>query len=281
LAFVIVALIGCSSPPHAPNSRTDTDALFAAAATRAFDSPADACLVLLDPQTGRTRVMNPERASQRFSPASTFKIPNALIGVDTGVIPDADHVIKWDGTKHEREANNHDHSLRSAIRISVVWYFQELARRVGEPRMQAAINALDYGNKDISSGLTTFWLRGSIRISTNEQVAFLRKLHEGTLPVSPRTTAIVKDCLILAPTPSWTYHGKTGTYSGPVDGIDADLGWFVGWIERDGHTLIFAANDQTKGTTGPDVRAKVEQALIELGELPPDWQQHEREVPLP
>jgi beta-lactamase class D len=285
LSFAIALLTGCSTPPHAPV----TDATFTPAASHAFESPADACLVLLDTQSGHTRVMNPDRAAQRFSPASTFKIPNALIGVDTGAIQGADYIITWDGTKHEREVRNHDHSLRSAIRVSVVWYFQELARRVGEQRMQAAINALDYGNKDISSGLTTFWLRGSIRISAHEQVAFLRKLHEGSLPVNPRSAAIVKDCLILAQTPSqdsgqsptWTYRGKTGTYSGPVDGIHADLGWFVGWIEKDGRSLIFAANDQTKGTTGPDVRAKVEQALIELGELPPDWQQHEREVPLP
>lgn len=225
--------------------------------------------------------MNPQRANQRFPPASSFKIPNALIGLDTGVIPDADHIIKWDGISHEREVNNRDHSLRSAIRYSVVWYFQELARRVGETHMQSSIDALDYGNRDISSGLTRFWLRGSIRISAQEQVAFLRKLHEDTLPVKPRATAIVKDCLILAQGPGWIYRGKTGTYSGPVDGIESDLGWFVGWVERDGRAIIFAANDGTKGISGPLVRSKVERTLVELGKLPRDWEQHSRDVALP
>ncbi len=241
----------------------------------------DACLVLFEPRSGRTRVMNPCRATRRFPPASTFKVPNALIGVDTGVIPDADHIIKWDGAPQERDINNHDHSLRSAIGLSVLWYFQELARRVGETRMQRSIDALDYGNRDISSGLTRFWLRGSLRISANEQVSFLRRLQEGTLPVAPRATAIVKECLILAQDGGWTYRGKTGTYSGEVDGIESDLGWFVGWIERDGRALIFAANEEGTGTSGPLVRAKVERALADLGELPLDWELHRREVVLP
>jgi beta-lactamase class D len=250
----------------------EADAAFAAAASRAFQSPAHACLVLLDPRSGQTRVMNPTRAGLGFPPASSFKIPNALIGVETGAIPDADHVIAWDGTRHEREVSNQDHSLRAAMAYSVLWYFQTLAQRVGEDRMQAFLSAFDYGNADISSGLTRFWLRGSLRISAREQAAFLRKLHTGTLPVTPRTTAIAKDILTLAEGPGWTYYGKTGTYSGPVDGVESDLGWFVGWIERDGQAVIFAANDSTPGSTGPLVRAKVEQALVDLGELPLDWE---------
>jgi beta-lactamase class D len=280
LAFILLAaVLSACTPPR--DASPGTDALFTAAASRAFQSPALATLILLDPRSGQTRVMNPDRASQRFPPASSFKIPNAVIGLETGAIPEADHVIKWDGTQHEREVANQNHSLRSAMAYSVLWYFQTLAQRVGEDRMQSFLTAFDYGNADISSGLTRFWLRGSLRISAREQTAFLRKLHTGTLPVTPRTTAIVKDILTLAQGPGWTYYGKTGTYSGTVDGIHADLGWFVGWIERDGNALIFAANNGTKGVSGPDVRAMVEQTLVELGELPVDWERHQREVPLP
>jgi beta-lactamase class D len=281
-AFVAASFVGCSSSPRDASALPiETDARFVAVASRAFKHHADACLVIMDPETSRIRVMNPDRAAQRFPPASSFKVPNALIGLDTGVIPDADHVIEWDGTRHEREINNQSHSLRSAMRYSVLWYYQELARRVGEPRMRAAVESLNYGNADTSSGLTTFWLRGSIRISANEQAAFLNRLREGTNPVSPRAAAIVKDILILAEGPGWAYRGKTGTYSGMVDGVESDLGWFVGWVERDGNALVFAANDGTKGVSGPDVRASVEQALVELGQLPLDWERHQREVPLP
>lgn len=282
-----VGCMGCShqkgkmSSPAASSTASDADAVFTAAALRHFDSPADACLVMMDAKTGHQRIMNAARVKQRFSPASTSKILNGLIGLDTGVIPDAGYIIKWDGTRHEREINNRDHSLGSAVHYSVVWYFQEITRRVGVSRMQVLINALDYGNKDISSGLTTFWLRGSLRISAVEQVNFIRKLHEGTLPVQPRAMQIMKECLILAQGEGWTFRGKTGTYSGPVDGVVSDLGWFVGWVERDGRAVIFAANDQTIGSMGPAVRAKVARVLVELGELPSDWEKHEREVALP
>lgn len=277
-AVLVIGLVAACS--NSPSTRPHTDRDFARATTIAFDSPSRACFVLLDPRSGHVRMMNPQRAHERFPPASTFKIPNSLIGLDTGVIPDADYVIAWDGTHHEREVNNQDHSLRTAMRYSVVWYYQELARRVGESRMKASIDALGYGNADISSGLTTFWLRGSIRISANEQVAFLRRLQDETLRVSPHATAAVKEILVLAQGPNWVYRGKTGTYSGLVDGTHSDLGWFVGWIERDGQILLFAANDSTTGTTGPHVKAKVETALVSLGVLPVDWTAHQREVRL-
>jgi beta-lactamase class D len=278
LLLPLTLLSACSTSHGTPDPRSQLR--FIEATSRAFTSPDHACFVLFDASSGETRVRNPAQSDRRFPPASTFKIPNSLIGLDTGVIPDPDHIIAWDGTIHERQASNHNHSLLSAFHYSIVWYYQELARRVGEQRMSTALRSFDYGNADISSGLTTFWLRGSLRISANEQLAFLRKLQAGTLPASPRAIALTKDILILAQSPTFTLRGKTGTYSGPVDGTHADLGWFVGWLERDGRLLFFAANDAT-GLTGPDVRERVEQILSDLGELPPDWSAHIRSVPMP
>lgn len=270
---LLAFLSGCTSTtrPLPPSNE------FQAAAARAFTSPDRACLVLVDASTRQTRVMNTTQADRRFPPASTFKIPNSLIGLHTGVIPAPDHVIPWDGTPHEREINNRNHSLRSAFAYSVVWYYQQLARRVGQPRMQQLLESLHYGNADSSSGLTTFWLRGSLRISAHEQIAFLTSIHTAALPVSTHALEGLKDIMILAQGPGWTYRGKTGTYSGPVDGVHSDLGWFVGWIERDGRSLFFAANDST-GLTGPDVRERVQQVLVDLRELPADWESHARQV---
>lgn len=277
-AFLVLPVIlsGCASMP----TQLAPDGTFQSATARAFTSPDHACLVLVDASTRQTRVMNPTQADRRFPPASTFKIPNSLIGLHSGVIPAPDHVLPWDGNQHDREINNRDHSLRSAFAYSVVWYYQELARRVGQPRMQQLLESLHYGNADTSSGLTTFWLRGSLRISAHEQIAFLTSIHTAALPVSTHALEGLKDIMILAQGPGWTYRGKTGTYSGPVDGVHSDLGWFVGWIERDGRSLFFAANDST-GLTGPDVRERVQQVLVELGELPTDWESHAREVDLP
>ncbi len=92
-----------------------------------------------------------------------------MIGLESGVIPDADYVIKWDGTTYPIAAWNQDHTLRSAIKNSVVWYFQESARRVGHEKMQQYINLVGYGNRDISGSIDSFWLDGGLRISPDEQ----------------------------------------------------------------------------------------------------------------
>jgi len=132
--------------------------------------------VLYDLKGNRYIRYNPERCAERFIPASTFKIMNSLIGLETGVIPDANYVIKWDGAQYDIPAWNQDHTLKTAIQNSVVWYYQELARRVGEKKMQQYVDAAHYGNRDISGKIDTFWLEGGLRISAEEQVEVLKRL---------------------------------------------------------------------------------------------------------
>ena len=136
-------------------------------------------LVVLDLDSGAITRHNPELARRRFSPCSTFKIPNSLIGLETGVIPGPDFVLPWDGTHYEIAAWNRDHDLRSAIANSVVWYYRELARRVGLARMKEYVERFSYGNQDLSGGVDRFWLGSSLRISPEEQVAFLRRFETG------------------------------------------------------------------------------------------------------
>jgi beta-lactamase class D len=133
LVTVIVCLCqGAIEPPKSEGARPNS----AHAELAQVFGTLDAAFVVLDVRKNRWTRHNPERCAKRFSPCSTFKIPNALVGLDTGVIPDADHLIKWDGTVNSREAANRDHTLRTAVSQSIVWYFQELARRVGSEQMQ-------------------------------------------------------------------------------------------------------------------------------------------------
>ncbi len=194
--------------------------------------------VLYDLSGNRTIRYNPERCAARFLPASTFKIMNSLIGLETGVIPDEAYVIKWDGTKYGVPAWNQDHTLETAIRNSVVWYYQELARRVGKERMQHYVDVTGYGNRDISGQIDTFWLEGGIRISAEEQVGFLKRLYESDLPFSQRSMDIVKDILVLEKTASYQLSGKTGS----VQRVSPHVGWFVGYLEAGDKVYIFAAN---------------------------------------
>jgi beta-lactamase class D len=208
--------------------------------------------VLYDQYSERYIRYQPERCSEQLLPASTFKIMNSLIGLETGVISDENHVIPWDGTKHDIPAWNQDHTLKTAIQDSVVWYYQELARRVGSERMQFYMDAAGYGNRDITGPVDVFWLNGTLRISADEQVEFLKRLYQGDLPFSERSMKIVKEILVLEKTETYQLSGKTG--SGQMKAIYT--GWFVGYIEEDTKVYFFATNIQGTSSDVKGLKAK-------------------------
>jgi beta-lactamase class D len=223
-------------------------------------------LVVLDVRTGRATRHHPELARARFSPCSTFKIPNSLIGLETGVVPAPDFVLPWDGQKRDRDSWNRDHDLRSALANSVVWYYQELARRVGPTRMAEFVSRLHYGNEDLSGGVDRFWLGSTLRISPDEQAAFLRRFEAEELPVSPRSVLIVKELLEQPWAEGVVYRGKTGSCR---DGEKAPQhGWWVGSVTRGEGTFAFAGLIRGAGASGMAARPLVERALQELRVLP-------------
>lgn len=210
--------------------------------------------VLYDASNDTYIIYNEDQSKLRLSPCSTFKIVNSLIGLETGVLDheDANTLVKWDGTKYSFPYWNHDHTLASATRESVVWYFQKLAARVGQERMQEYLDKIGYGNKDISGGLTTFWLGSSLKISAIEQVDLLNKLYSDQLPFSPEVRSIVLKNIFLSGNDRSKLLGKTG--SGFQDGKWI-LGWFVGYIEKEGKYYVFATNIIAEnGATGPKAR---------------------------
>jgi beta-lactamase class D len=212
---------------------------------------------------------NAERCAERFIPASTFKIMNSLIGLETGIIPDENYVIKWDGTPYPISAWNQDHTLQTAIQNSVVWYYQELARRVGKEKMQQYVSAAGYGNTDITGAIDTFWLEGALRISADEQVEFLKRLYRGDLPFATRSMDIVKKVLVLDKTAAYQLSGKTGS----VQRVTPHEGWFVGYLEAQGNVYFFATNLESTnpdGLANGDTARKIAQNILQgLGLLPP------------
>jgi beta-lactamase class D len=227
--------------------------------------------VLYDLKRDRYVRHDPARAAVRFSPFSTFKIPNSLIGLETGVIEDANFRIKWDAEKYPREGSFdfwwRDHTLRSAFRNSVVWYYRELASRVGEQRMREFVNKFRYGNQDISGGVDRFWLGSSLKISADEQVEFLKALYREELPVSKRTYTVFKNIFVNEEGAGYKLSGKTG--SGPF-AEGRFLGWFVGYLETKDNTYVFAT--QIEGPTFASIRDErlriTKSILTDLGHLP-------------
>jgi beta-lactamase class D len=196
-------------------------------------------LVIYDVNKNEYLTINAERAALRFTPASTFKIPNSLIGLETGVIKDENFVIKWDGIKRWNDDWNKDHTLSSAIKFSVVPYYQELARRVGKKRMQLFLNSLNYGNKIIGERVDSFWLDNTLQISADEQVEFMKKLYEYKLPVSKRAIDIVKNIMSEERYSKSLLKFKTGTGKKATGEF---IGWLVGYIEKENNVYLFAFN---------------------------------------
>lgn len=225
----------------------------------------DSCFLLTDAD-GRVLVsVGGWKLARRLPPCSTFKVPNAIIGLDTGVIPDERHVIRWDGVKRRFEEWNQDLDLQNAVKVSAVWYFQELARRVGAERMQAYVDRFAYGNRDLSAGLTEFWLEKSLKINAFEQIHFLSRLVKEQLPVSRRAQRIAKELIVHERAGDDVVAGKTGSGGDPVRKI-ARLGWYVGYVVKGGRTYLFAANIQGgENPKGPRCRELVLAALGQLG----------------
>ena len=134
----------------------------------------EGCLVAAE-RDGTVVFRSGDACAEPYPPCSTFKIPNSLIGLETGAI-ERHTVLPWNGEDLPYDSWERDHDLASAMQYSVVWYYQELARRVGEEAMQSWVDRFDYGNRDLSAGLTLFWLGSSLKISADEQIAFLSKL---------------------------------------------------------------------------------------------------------
>lgn len=178
-----------------------------------------------------------------FLPASTFKIPNTIIGLETGVISDQQMVFPWDGRTRSINNWNQDLILRDAFQFSCVPCYQEVARQVGLSRMQLWLDKLNYGHMQLdSSTLDIFWLQGDSRISSFEQIDFLQRLYNSSLDIQARTENIVKNILRLEQGPDYQLSGKTGWAI--VE--QRNMGWFVGYLEKGDQLYYFASNVEPK-----------------------------------
>ncbi len=208
-----------------------------------------------------------DRSGQGMLPASTFKIANSLIALETGVVEDPDRdVFKWDGVVRSIAAWNRDHTMRSAIAASAVPVYQEIARRIGAERMQKYVNLLEYGNRDIGGGIDQFWLTGNLRIDPVQQVDFVDRLRRGTLPVSKRSQDLVRDILPVTRVGDAVIRAKSGLLGAEIG--KPSLGWMVGWAEKGNANTVFALNMDCKEPQHIADRMKLtQQCLGDIGAI--------------
>ena len=193
---------------------------------------------------------NFEWASKGNLPASTFKIVNSIIALETGVVKDDSTIFKWDGKKRWMKQWEQDLSLRDAFHFSCVPCFQEVARKIGTKRMNEYLSKLNYGNMEVdSNNVDAFWLEGESRISQFQQIDFLKRLYNSELPISRRTEEIMKRMMIIEETDNYKLSGKTGW----SNSNGTDNGWFVGYVELGTKTYFFATNIEPKQQFNMDI----------------------------
>ena len=230
------------------------------------------CFGLYNNATNKFTFYNKKRfTDSSFLPASTFKIVNSLIGLQTGVITNDSMIIKWDSVKRNVEAWNKDLSMYEAFRVSSVPYYQEVARRIGKDRMEYWLDTVNYGAgaKDtvfrIKSAIDTFWLDNSLKITPDEELGLVKMLYFDQLPFFKSYQETVKKAMLFDNSTTYRLAYKTG-WGRKENG--KHLAWIVGWVEENNHPYFFVLNFESADANAdiPAIRMKiVKEILTQLG----------------
>ncbi len=219
---------------------------------------------VLDQNNNRLTLFNPDKYTERVSPASTFKICNALIGLETHAVENKSTIFQWDSVVRQNENWNKSQDLQTAFKNSTVWVYQKLAKKIGGEEMKCWLDKLAYGNADTSGGIDRFWLTGGLKISPKEEIEFLQKLNNLQLPFQQKNMLEVKQMMLIEQTEKYAIYGKTGW---GMHG-NKDLGWFVGFVETNNNVYYFANCVQTDNQSHPNFAiARKEITFLILKEL--------------
>lgn len=222
------------------------------------DANVTGSILLYDLRRNQFLTNDASRIDKQFVPASTSKIVHSLIFLETNALSDENEIIKWDNVKRSVEAWNQDHNLRTAFKVSAVWFYVAASKRAGQTVMQHYYNLADYGNRNTDGFGTDYWNKGELRISQKEQIKFLKRLHENRLPFSNRTIEIVKDIMIVEKTDKYKLRAKTGW----SDAFDPNVGWYVGYVTRGNDVYFFALEIDIKHNEDAAKRIEITRSIL-------------------
>ncbi|NTW52728.1 MAG: class D beta-lactamase [Chlorobiaceae bacterium] len=217
-------------------------------------------MVISSLRGGKSYACNVDRANRRYPVASTFKVFNTLISLQEKAVSGKDDLLKWDGRVYDFPDWNRDQTLESAFRGSCVWFYQELARRVGAEKYRAYVGRSAYGELVEPFDVTTFWLDGSLRISAVEQVDFLRNVCRRSLPFSSSSYKTLRQVMLAEKTPRWSLWAKTGWAAGTTP----QIGWYVGYVETADDIWFFAMNIDIRNASDLPLRQSLTREALRL-----------------
>jgi beta-lactamase class D len=251
LSLIILIVFSCS-----PNNVKLDNSL------KAFfdDNKVTGTFALMDNGTGEFTIYNLARyRDSSYLPASTFKIVNSLIGLQTGIIVNDSMVIKWDSVSR-RDAWDRDLSMYQAFRVSSVPYYQEVARRIGRDTMQHWLDSIGYGTRRITTRVDTFWLDNSLKIKPDEQLGLVKQLYFHQLPFFKTYQETLKTALLMENNSNYRLAYKTGW------GTDKEkqIGWMLGWVEENQHPYFFVLNIESPdpGIDMVNIRLKMLRGIL-------------------
>lgn len=239
--LLLSSFLGCSSKNKITETRPKE--------TDLFGSGRKGCFLLYNVKTNVfEKVVGEEVCREQFPACSSFKVPLAVMAFDAGILKDENQVLKWDGKKDDREVANKNHNAKTWMSDSIVWFSQRITTKMGKQKFQNYLNKFNYGNKDISAGITEAWLVSpaattpALKVSAYEQVDFMKKLWTNNLPASQRAIKLTQDITYLETSPNgFKLNGKTGS-----NFYDADkkmhLGWFIAHIQKEDQEYISVVN---------------------------------------
>jgi beta-lactamase class D len=243
LFLIVTTFSACS-----PNNVTADDSL-----KKYFDQyKVTGSFGLFDNGQGQFTIYNVNRFKDSvYLPASTFKIVNSLIGLETGKIVNEKMVIPWNGVESKRVECDKDLAMTEAFKVSCVGYYQEVARRIGKDTMQRWLDSLGYGRRldtPVIQKVDSFWLNNEVKVTADEQLGLVKQLYFDQLPFQKRTHRIVKEVMLMERNANYSLSYKTG-WGFKENGNS--IGWIVGWIEENRHPYFFALN--VEGASNSDL----------------------------
>ncbi len=213
------------------------------------ENKVEGCFAIMDNASGKFTVFNLGRyRDSSYLPASTFKIVNSLIGLQTGKIVNDSMIIKWDSVKRWKDDWNKDLTMYEAFRVSSLPYYQEVARRIGKDTMQLWLDSLKYGAQYdtqkvvIRGAVDSFWINNNLKVTPDQQLGLVKKLYFDQLPFFKTYQEMVKRAMLFENNTNYRLGYKTGLGYRENGNI---LGWVVGWVEENGHPYFFVLNTES------------------------------------
>ena len=237
----------------------DTDKNISLLDVSAIFGSYDGSFVLYDNHLDSWKIYNLEEANKRIPPDSTYKIYDALLGLESGIITPEHSSMAWNGEHFSYSAWENDQDLNSAMQNSVNWYFQTMDSQLGLNKIQEFLNEIEYGNQTTSSNLKLYWSDFSLKISPIEQVELLKKFNTNGFHLHSQNVLSVKNAIKIVGTSDGTFYGKTGT--GCIDGQDIN-GWFIGYIETSDNIYYFATNIQSDSNATGKKALEITSAIL-------------------